>query len=825
MQRILLFFIISLFTLLNLNGQDSPNAIVYGKIMSDDKPPKPMSDVQVLVDGVFTGVLSDNSGDFEIEIPANKQVLLVFTYAGVSSRILIEPLSPMQRKKVDITIAAKILEGVDIKESKRPTGNIIKLNPKIVYHLPSVSSGIEGIIKTLPGVSSGNELSSQYNVRGGSYDENLVYVNDFEVFRPQLVRTGQQEGLSFINPFMVNNITFSAGGFESKYGDKMSSVLDVEYRTPKKFEAVGEINFMGGELSFGGMSKNNRLSYIAGFRYRANNYLLNSLDVEGQYNPQFLDFQSLVVYNFSKSLRIEWLSNVAKNKYRLVPVSQTTSFGTIQTALQLNVGMTGNEIMEYNTAMSGFSLVYEPSKALTLKFMTSGISSVETEKYDVFGAYQLDLIDNNMGSDDFGNAIATLGNGFFINHARNELYYQIITADHKGTFKPIKKNIELTWGIGYRRDMVEDKFKEWHYDDSSEYNINPFHLSSDSIFLSSYINSKINVINNHIQGFGQFSWMIDPENSQQITVGLRTHYSSLNQQNVISPRLQYSIEPNRRFNNNIGNDSLRKRDYVLRAATGFYYQPPFYREMRDFEGNINTSLKAQRSIHYIVGADYYFELWDRPFKLFTEIYFKDLDYLVPYVVDNMRIRYYAENSAHGYAGGIDTRINGQFIPGLESWFTFSFLKTEEKIKYINSFGTEIESPYLRRPTDRRVSASLFFQDELPILPDCRVNLNMVFGAPIPYFLPGEARYREGNKIPAYRRLDAGFNYVFIKEGDKTKKLSKTFSSLWAGLEVFNMLGINNVISYLWVKDINNNMFGVPEFLTSRRISLRVIATL
>lgn len=825
MLRILPLIIISLFSILNVKGQEEHNPVVYGRVLSDDKPPKPIADVQIIINGVFKGDLSNESGRFEVEIPANTHVLLIFTYAGISSKLNIEPLTAGIRKKIDVTLEAKVLEGVDIRDSKRPMGNIIKLNPKIATQLKGVGSGVEGIIKTLPGVASGNELSSQYNVRGGSYDENLVYVNDFEVFRPQLVRTGQQEGLSFINPFMVNNITFSAGGFESKYGDKMSSVLDVEYRTPRKFEAVGEVSFMGAEFNMGGMSRNKRLSYIAGLRYRANNYILNSLDVEGQYNPRFLDFQSLMVYHFNRNWRVEWLANISQNKYQLIPTSQTTSFGTIQTALQLYVGMAGNEVMEYNTAMSGISFVFEPSKELTLKFMTSGVSSIESEKYDIFGAYELNLIENNMGSDDFGNAIATLGQGYFINHARNQLFYQIMTADHKGSYKPLNRNIEISWGIGFRRDIIEDKFNEWRYNDSSEYNINPRNLSYDSIFLSEYINSKINLVNNRIQSFAQMSWTIDPANAQQITFGLRSHFSSLNNQNVISPRLQYSIEPNRKYNQKVLYDSLQKKDYVLRAATGYYYQPPFYREMRDFEGNINTALKAQRSIHFITGADYYFKWWNRPFKLFTELYYKDLDYLVPFVVDNMRIRYYADNASHGYATGLDTRVNGQFIPGLESWFTFSFLKTSEKIRYIDQNGVEVESPYLRRPTDRRVSASLFFQDELPILPDCRVNLNMVFGAPLPYFLPGEARYHEGNKIPAYRRLDAGFNYVFLKEGDKTKKISKTFNSLWVGLEVFNMLGINNVISYLWVKDINNNVFGVPEFLTSRRISLRIVATI
>jgi len=806
-------------------GSDS-TATIYGKVLSNENPPKPVSDVQILIDGVYVGVLTDEDGKYEVEVKPGKEVSITFKYGGVSPTYTIGILKAGERKLLNISLEAKVLTQVDIVESRRPKGNVITINPREAYQLPTLGSGIEGLIKTLPGVASGNEMSSQYNVRGGSFDENLVYVNDFEIFRPQLVRTGQQEGLSFINPFMVNNIRFSAGGFESRYGDKLSSVLDVEYRAPKKFEMIGEVSFMGAEVNVGGRSKNHRLSYISGLRYRANNYILNSLDVQGEYNPRFLDFQSLIVYQLNKAWRVEWLANIAQNKFQLKPVSQETSFGTVQTALQLFVGMAGNEVLEYSSAMSGLSFVYEPTKQLSLKFMASGVSSIESEKYDIFGAYRLDLLDNNIGSATAGTAVATLGNGYFINHARNELYYRIFTFDHKGTYKPSKKNVEFLWGVGYRTDFIEDRFKEWRYNDSSEYNINPFNNSSDSIFLSEYINSEISLINHRLQSYGQMTWTIDPQSNQYLTVGVRSHYTSLNGQHVVSPRIQYAIEPNKRHNESAIRDSGKlKRDYALRMATGVYYQPPFYREMRDFDGAINLDLKAQRSIHFIVGGDYYFKMWNRPFKLFTEAYYKDLEYMVPYVLDNMRIRYYADNTARGYATGFDTRINGQFVEGLESWFTFSFLKTSEKIRYLDEFGTEIETPFLRRPTDRRVSASMFFQDEIPIIPDFRVNLNLVFGAPIPYFLPGKARYIEGNKIPAYRRLDAGFNYMFLKEGDTSKKLSKTFKSVWAGFEVFNMLGINNVISYLWVKDMNNNVFGVPNFLTARRVSLRVVATL
>jgi hypothetical protein len=805
-------------------GQDTLTAYVKGKVINTSSPVQRVSDVQILIDGQFFGNISDANGEFLIKVPANKSLELTFKYVPNSKTIKIAPISPQNVYDITVQMEAKILSTVTIQDTRRQTGTAITLNPKNAYQLPKVGSGVEGLIKSMPGVASGNELSAQYNVRGGSFDENLVYVNDFEIFRPQLIRTGQQEGLSFINPFMVNNIQFSAGGFEARYGDKLSSVLDVAYRTPDSLQVIGEVSFLGAELNVGGRSKNHRFSHISGVRYRANNTLLNSLDVKGQYNPKFFDFQSLMVFRISKYTRLEWLNNIANNTFQLEPVSQTTSFGTVQSALQLYVGMAGNEIMRYQNNFSGLSFVFEPSKQLVLKWMASHISAVESEKYDILGAYRLDVLDNNLGSSNFGQTVATLGNGFFINHARNELSYSIQTIEHKGTFKPFQKKLELNWGVSVRQDLINDKFKEWRYSDSSEYNSNPI-VSFDSIILSEYIKSAVDLTNIRQQNYIQAQHVLNADKNSLFTFGLRSHYSSLNQQLLVSPRLQYSIEPNKKFNKEEPNDSLKKKDYTIRVAAGFYHQPPFYREMRDFDGNINTQIRAQQSFHLITGVDYYFKMWGRDFKLLTEVYYKQLNQLVPYIQDNMRIRYYAENASNGYATGLDTRINGQFIEGLESWFTFSLLKTDEKIRYLNAAGEEIESPFLRRPTDRRVSAAMFFQDELERYPNCRVNLNIVFGAPLPYFLPGEARYKEGLNIPAYTRLDAGFNYLLLKEGDKDSPLARYFSSLWAGLEVFNMLGINNVISYLWVKDINNAVYGVPNFLTGRRVSLRLVATL
>lgn len=825
-------YFLLLFNLLCLigfnNAQETKYARIKGKVITEDYEKKGIEVVQILINGKFYGDYTEDDGSFNCRVPANENITLTFSYLGKQKQVNISALSASETRAilVPFPLTAIELETANVSGKARRKIGGITLDPKRAYQLPSPGAGgIEAIIKTMPGVSSGNEMSSQYNVRGGSFDENLVYVNDFEIIRPQLIRTGQQEGLSFINPFMVKNVFFSAGGFEAKYGDKLSSVLDVSYRTPKRFEATGEVSFLGAELSLGGNSKNFRLNYIAGLRYRANNYVLNSLDVQGEYNPRFLDFQSLVVYNFTKDFRLEWLTNIAQNQFQLTPISQTTSFGTVQAALQLFVGMAGNEVMEYNTAMSGLSFVYQPNKSLELKLMASGVSSQESERYDIFGAYRLDVLDNNLGSTNFGNPVASLGNGFFINHARNALFYQVVNLEHKGNYTAATKPISLQWGTSFRSDFIQDRFKEWRYNDSSEYNINTFNLSDDQINLSEYINSGIDIRNNRIQSYMQGSWEIDKESKTELQLGVRSHYSSLNNQHVFSPRFQFSFEPNAAFNDKQLSDSTKKKDLAIRIAGGYYYQPPFYREMRDFDGNINTDLRAQRSVHLIAGTDYYFQMWNRPFKLFSEVYYKQLDNLVPYVLDNMRIRYYANNGSRGYATGFDTRIHGEFVKNLESWFTLSVMRTSEKITYLDGNSEEVESPFIRRPTDRRVSASLMFQDEMPNFPNFRVNLNMVFGAPLPYFLPGPARYRDGYRIPAYRRVDAGFNYMLVKENEpKSTKFSKVFREAWVGVEVFNMLAINNVISFLWVKDLQNNVFGVPNFLTARRVSLRFVGS-
>lgn len=710
---------------------------------------------------------------------------------------------------------------------------------------PSVSGDFSDYIKSLPGVSSNNELSSQYNVRGGSYDENLIYVNDFEVYRPQLVRSGQQEGLSFVNPDMVNNLTFSAGGFEARYGDKLSSVLDVNYRLPKANSSGFQIGLLGANFFVDGVMKANkrigakdsiRFSYIIGGRYRGNKNILNSLDAQGLYKSRFGDFQSLMTYHINRYNRIELLVNYAQNRYRFEPEYQETTFGTLQSALKLNIGMDGQEIVDYNSLMGGLAFVRTASFG-EFKYMVSAMQSQEKEHYDIQGKYEISEIDNNLGSDNFGESKALLGYGYFINHARNDLKFSVINFAHQGTVRfrglksstkirtleTIRHQTKLIYGAKYQVEQIKDVFKEWKYSDSSEYTMSPFPGNDSSIFLNESIRSKSSIYNTRYSAFAQVHQALGSVNQMTVVGGLRYLYSSLNGQTVLSPRFQVYYEPNKKYNVQHRNDTVPpKNNMLIKAAYGYYYQAPFYREMRNFDGRVNTSLKAQRSIHYTAGLEFGFKQFGRPFKFVGEFFYKDMDYLVPYILDNVRIRYYADNSARGYAGGFDMRINGQFIKDLESWFSLSFLKTDENIVYVNKDSVTVESGYIRRPTDRRISAAVMFEDELKTNKDYRVHLMLNYGSGLPYYLGGEARYKEGNTIPSYRRVDVGFSKVLVN-GEKTRWNSKNIETMWIGIDVFNLLQINNVISYMWIKDFNNTTYGVPNYLTGRRLNVRLVA--
>jgi hypothetical protein len=788
------------------------------------------------------GTSTKRDGSFSISVKPNIEQTVVITYLGYDTLYKTFNLNPGETKNIDIqlTFGSRSFKQVIVEDERTRTSTMSRIDPKSIDQLPMPNASIE---KTLlfqgMGVSSSNELSSQYSVRGGSFDENLIYVNDVEVYRPFLVRSGQQEGLSFINPKLVRSVEFSSGGFEAQYGDKMSSVLDVHYKKPKK-KLAGSVegSLLGGNIHLENASDNYRFTQLHGFRYRTNQYVLNSLDTEGSYKPSFTDYQGYFTYDLTDDLELGLLLNYAKNEYNFIPQDRETDFGTINEALRLKVFFDGQEINEYETGVGALTATWQPTNKLRLKFITSAYRTLQQENFDVEGAYRLDELNRDLGSDDFGEVAFSRGTGGYINHARNYLLGNVFAAAHKGTYYGDKYTVR--WGLRGKHERIEDEFNEWRYVDSSGYslpNAAPF-TSRDDINLYEVIRARNNINSSRLMGYGQLSRALTVDSNEfSFNVGGRFHYWDFNDELVGGPRALFTWKPN------------WEKDILFKAASGFYYQPPFYREMRDLNGDINYDIKAQRAIHYLVGMDYVFEMWDRPFKFATEAYYKQLDNLIPYEIDNVRLRYYAENNAKGYATGIDFKINGEFVKGVQSWASLSIMSTKEDIKndfyyeYYDDEGNRTyqgnqfrpitdsvrkEPGYIPRPTDQRVNFSLFFQDYFPGDPTIKMNLNIVFGTGLPFGPPSYDRYQDTLRIPPYRRVDVGFSKQLLRDEKSERKglglkgPFKHLHSVWLSAEVFNMLAINNTISYLWVRDISNRQYGIPNYLTGRQLNVRLI---
>jgi hypothetical protein len=804
-------------------------ATVFGIVR--DSSNAVLEDVNVAGVGKSFGTITAKDGSFVLTVPSEETFQLAFSFVGRNTIYLeIAALQPGTSKRVDVVMGTATKLGTVVVEGaqEREKVSTMSIDPKSLEVMPNISGNFEAILKTLPGVSSNNELSSQYNVRGGNYDENLIYVNDIEIYRPFLVRSGQQEGLSFINPDMVNNVKFSAGGFEARYGDRMSSVLDVRYKQPRKFGVTTHASLMGGNVTVEGSSKNLRLNYIAGARYRSNNYLLNSLDVQGDYKPRFADVQSLLTYHLRDNLEISWLANYAENSYLIVPQNRETVFGTVTNALRLNIGFEGAELMRYRTMMSGLTLSYRPSNKVVLKFISSAFNTIENEYFSVEGAYRLDQLESNLGSDNFAESVANRGTGYFINHARNNLEATVVNIGHRGYYSSGAHNLQ--WGVQYQREIIYDKLHEWKYMDSADFSV-PL-LVNGNFEMNELYRGRVNMSSNRYTAYLQNAQTIHQASNMVFSYGVRTNYWDVNYQNVISPRFQFSFEPNRRHNrdirfNNKG-DSLLKKDVSVKAAFGYYYQPPFYRELRNLKGELNTDVQAQRAIHFVLGTDFLFDAWGRPFKFSAEGYYKKLDGLIPYEIDNVRIRYYAENSSQGFATGADFRVNGEFLKGIESWASLSFMRVAENLSndsIVASDGSKKYPGYIPRPTDQRVNFSLFFQDELAKNPKYKMHMMLVYGSGLPFGPPNKHVYSDKQRMPPYRRVDIGFSKMIVDEKlpkDKRSGLTKTIKSAWISLEVFNLLQMNNTISYLWVKDVTNTQYAVPNYLTTRRVNLALL---
>ncbi|AMS27450.1 hypothetical protein AEM51_10895 [Bacteroidetes bacterium UKL13-3] len=822
-KRLLLFFGVFVSCTLFVHAQK--NAIVFGIIR--DSLGRAIADVNVA--GIATDQLtiSNERGYFQLSLPANTPVEIGFSYIGrPNKRIALRLLAPGEKYELNVNMeyGVRLTEVVVSEERDRDKVSVQTINPKTVTTLPNVSGSFESILKTLPGVTSNNELSSQYNVRGGNYDENLIYVNDIEIYRPFLPRSGQQEGLSFIHTELVENVKFSAGGFEARYGDKLSSVLDIQYKKPKKFAASTNLSFLGAQTHVEGSLPNRRFTYLLGARYWTNQYVVSTLDTKGSYKPSFSDVQTLLTYHVKDNLSVSFLGSYAQNKYLVVPDTRETVFGTVKQALALRIFFNGQDLMEYRTATGALSVNYQPTQKLQLKLYSSVFYSNENELFTIEGAYRLEEVETDFGSDNFGKSKASKGIGYFLNNARNQINAVVMNAGHRGYYTI--GNNSLQWGAQIQAEQISDKLNEWRYVDSLGF-AQPS-LVNREIVMQEYISANNTLNSYRLNGYVQNSQVLNKVNNMRINYGLRSNWWSYNKENVISPRIQFSFEPNRGYNRALAAGSVKgnpKRDIILKAAVGFYYQPPFYRELRNFSGQLNTNIKAQRSIHYIAGGDINFKAWDRPFKFFAEAYYKQLDNLIPYEIDNVRVRYFADNSASGYATGIDMRVNGEFVKGTESWLSVSILNTEEKINgVVDAAGNNVKPKYVRRPTDQRVNVSLMFQDYLPKFPTYRMYLNLVYGSGLPFGPPDRNRYNDIQTMPSYRRVDIGFLKVVVDENDTQKAgWKRYFNSAMVGLEIFNMLDVQNTISYLWIQDVEARTWAVPNYLTGRRVNLKVVA--
>jgi len=833
---------ISILLILSIATKAQETATIFGTLKNVKG--EYLESANVAIVGVAGGTKADKKGYFSLKIPANKDVTVGISYVGYKTIVNIFNLKANQKIEFSPIIKkeVKVIGEFKFEEEANRSRNITKIDPKLASNFAGPNESFEAILKTFPGVSSNNELSSQYSVRGGNFDENLVYVNDIEIYRSFLVRAGRQEGLSFINSEMVDNVKFSAGGFEAKYGDKMSSVLDVQYKEPEAFAGSVSFSLQGASLNIEGASKNHRFTHLTGIRYKTNQYVLKSLDTDGDYKPSFFDIQTYLTYDITEKWEVGFLGNMALNRYKFIPSTRQTEFGTINQALQLTVFFDGQEVDQFQTYFGAITNTFKPKENVELKFISSVFSTLEDENFDIEGAYRIDELERDIGSSSFGNVKFNRGVGSFFDHSRNTLDANVFNVEHKG--KIFTKHATTYWGVKYQHELIKDKISEWGFIDSADFftphpsdsvgYIDPAAQSNQLLTLNNVLKSKINLNSNRYNAYIERSWQWDRDTtSYTFTLGTRGAYWDFNKEFIFSPRGSFSIKPN------------WKKDYLFRLSGGVYYQPPFYREMRGFDGSINKNIKSQLSYQAVLGSDHNFKAWNRPFKLVSEIYYKYMKNIIPYEVDNVRIRYFATNNANAYAAGLDFKVNGEFVKGVQSWFSMSLMKTEENLtddfyyKNYNSDNQEIvpgftanntvvrtekvEPGYIPRPTDQRVSFGLFFQDYIPKLPSFKMHIAMFYGTGLPFGpLQNHARYKATLRMPAYRRVDLGFSYVIKSEEKKIKerRITKAFKSIWVSLEVFNLLQINNVISYLWVEDVTARSYAVPNYLTSRQLNIK-----
>jgi hypothetical protein len=683
-------------------------AILKGVVKNKQK--QPIEGVSVKYNSI--GVVTDKKGNYQLRIPVKQNVDIVFShvsYYSLTKNITAQRINSYRFSPI-LTAKTEKLDEIIIKNNKKAAEGITTIDIEDVKRIPGANAGVENLLMTFAGVNNNNELSTQYNVRGGNFDENLVYVNGIEVYRPFLIRSGQQEGLSFINSNMVQNINFSAGGFQAKYGDKLSSVLDITYRKPKEFATTIDASLLGGSITFEDLLFDKKLSALIGVRYRDNSLFVNSKQIETNFRPTFTDIQSYFSYTLNDKLSFNFLGNFSLNNYNYQPISRKTRFGTVADPLELIVFYSGQEKDKYQTLFGAFSVDYKASENLSFTATASSYNTQEEEHFDIAASYNLGEVDANIGSENFGEVSFSEGIGSQLNHARNDLDALISNLQLKGSYKNGKN--QLNFGLKYQTEDIKERIREWEIIDSLGFSVRPLgHVSNNQPYeafegpIEPFQNIRADnaVTINRVSGFVQFSrknfW-----NDHEVwyNFGVRGQSWSVTSNQVskshfiFSPRAQFAIKPD------------WEKDMLFRISGGFYSQPPSYRELKDVNGAINTDLKAQKSIHFVLGNDYSFSMWERPFKLTTEVYYKDLSDVNSYTVDNVRIRYQANNNTKAFATGVDIRLNGEFVPGNESWVSFGYLKTQENID---------NRGYIARPTDQLLKFGILFQDYVPNLPE------------------------------------------------------------------------------------------------------------
>ena len=795
MKRTLLYTLITLLALLELQAQ---KVTIKGTV-SDDKG-SPIEVASVSAEGQAAGTFTDLKGRYAFTCDSRDSLVIVYSMLGYQTRkkVLRNPTDTVTLN-VKLPAADHTLDGIEIIDEQRQMGGTQEIKvPKNIRLMPDASgNGIESIISTQAGVSSHNEMSSQYNVRGGNFDENSVYVNGVEIYRPLLIRAGQQEGLSFLNPDMVGSIAFSTGGYEAKYGDKTASVLDITYRKPRQFESTLSASLLGASLYVG--AGNSKISFSNSLRYKTNNYLLGTLDTKGEYTPKFLDYQTHFDWRITPHLSLGFIGNISRNRYNFTPSDRTTSFGTMEDVKEFKVYFGGWESDLFRTMFGSASLNYSPNEYNQITLLASAFSSREEETYDIMGQYWIDDV----------NSEENIAVGSYMEHARNYLDADVRTAALRGMH--FLGSHDLRWGIEWKNENIKENQREWEMRDSAGYNLPHGGANLEMIYsLRSNTSTSSNRLSAYLQDTYKFQSSLG---TISLNGGVRLSYWDWNKECIVSPRASVGLIP--KFNDKM----------TLRFATGVYYQAPFYKEFRDTvctDGigtvRLNKDIKSPRSLHFVLGCDYKFKMNERPFKFTAEAYYKKLDNIIPYNVDNVRVVYYGENCAKGYATGIDLKLFGEFVPGTDSWVTFSVMETKEKIN---------GGDWLPRPTDQTFNMSIHFTDYFPGTDRWKMTLRGVYADGLPFGPPHSGREKHIFRAPAYKRVDIGMSYRLLDNEEHIYRtgIRRHIKNIWLGADALNLLDINNVNSYYWVSDIYNQNYAVPNYLTGRQLNVRILIEL